>query len=177
MNDNPKESTLSRKAVRRLLVVTVTLWIQDCQLMHPITHQTPTSLRIQKARTSLILDAPPPDEETPTIDEQEREWDVAVNQATTVARQAGKVPLAKRPKQLRQAKDKQESHNSEQWHNFSAARPPGTRQQTKERSEEERACCQTQKEHHSRGRNGKQVRSNQSAGDWGSSIKSEECVI
>ena len=33
-----------------------------------------------------------PDEETPTIEEQAREWDVAVNQATTVARQAGKVP-------------------------------------------------------------------------------------
>jgi predicted metal-dependent peptidase len=39
-----------------------------------------------------VLDAPTPDEETPTIEEQAREWDVAVNQATTVARQAGKVP-------------------------------------------------------------------------------------
>jgi len=39
-----------------------------------------------------VLDAPPPDEETPTIEEQAREWDAAVNQATTVARQAGKVP-------------------------------------------------------------------------------------
>ena len=39
-----------------------------------------------------VLDAPPPGEETPTIEEQAREWDVAVNQATTVARQAGKVP-------------------------------------------------------------------------------------
>jgi predicted metal-dependent peptidase len=39
-----------------------------------------------------VLDAPQPDEETPTIEEQAREWDVAVNQATTVARQAGKVP-------------------------------------------------------------------------------------
>ena len=28
-----------------------------------------------------VLDAPPPDEETPTIEEQTREWDVAVNQA------------------------------------------------------------------------------------------------
>jgi predicted metal-dependent peptidase len=37
-----------------------------------------------------VLDAPPPDEETPTIEEQAREWDVAVNQAATVARQAGK---------------------------------------------------------------------------------------
>jgi hypothetical protein len=34
-----------------------------------------------------VLDAPPPDEETPTIEEQAREWDVAVNQATTVALQ------------------------------------------------------------------------------------------
>jgi predicted metal-dependent peptidase len=39
-----------------------------------------------------VLDAPQPDEDTPTIEEQAREWDVAVNQATTVARQAGKVP-------------------------------------------------------------------------------------
>ena len=26
-----------------------------------------------------VLDAPPPDEETPTIEEQAREWNVAVN--------------------------------------------------------------------------------------------------
>jgi len=39
-----------------------------------------------------VLDAPLPDDETPTIEEQVREWDVAVNQATAVARQAGKVP-------------------------------------------------------------------------------------
>jgi len=39
-----------------------------------------------------VLDAPPPDEGITTIEEQAREWDVAVNQATTVARQAGKVP-------------------------------------------------------------------------------------
>lgn len=39
-----------------------------------------------------VLDAPLPDNETPTIEEQVREWDVAVNQATAVARQAGKVP-------------------------------------------------------------------------------------
>ena len=39
-----------------------------------------------------VLDAPPPDEETPTTEGQAREWDVAVSQATTVARQAGKVP-------------------------------------------------------------------------------------
>jgi predicted metal-dependent peptidase len=39
-----------------------------------------------------VLDAPLPDEETPTIEEQAREWNVTVNQAITVARQAGKVP-------------------------------------------------------------------------------------
>ena len=39
-----------------------------------------------------VLDAPLPDEDTPTIEEQVREWNIAVNQATTVARQAGKVP-------------------------------------------------------------------------------------
>jgi predicted metal-dependent peptidase len=44
-----------------------------------------------------VLDAPQrdasqPGEGTPTIEEQAREWDVAVNQAMTVARQAGKVP-------------------------------------------------------------------------------------
>jgi predicted metal-dependent peptidase len=39
-----------------------------------------------------VLDAPPPDEETPTIEVQAREWDIAVNQATTIAKHAGKVP-------------------------------------------------------------------------------------
>jgi predicted metal-dependent peptidase len=39
-----------------------------------------------------VLDAPLPDDETPTIEDQVRGWDVAVNQATAVARQAGKVP-------------------------------------------------------------------------------------
>jgi predicted metal-dependent peptidase len=39
-----------------------------------------------------VLDAPPPDDKIPTIEEQEREWNVAVNQAMTVALQAGKVP-------------------------------------------------------------------------------------
>jgi predicted metal-dependent peptidase len=39
-----------------------------------------------------VLDAPPECGETSTIEEQARDWDVAVNQATTVARQAGKVP-------------------------------------------------------------------------------------
>jgi predicted metal-dependent peptidase len=39
-----------------------------------------------------VLDAPEASEETPTIEEQAREWDVAVNQAATLARQAGKLP-------------------------------------------------------------------------------------
>jgi len=39
-----------------------------------------------------VLDAPVSDKETPTIEEQIREWDIAVNQATTIARQAGKIP-------------------------------------------------------------------------------------
>jgi len=39
-----------------------------------------------------VLDAPLPDEGTPTIEEQVRGWDIAVNQATTIAKHAGKVP-------------------------------------------------------------------------------------
>jgi len=39
-----------------------------------------------------VLDAPETGEDTPTREEQAREWDVAVNQATTVALQAGKIP-------------------------------------------------------------------------------------
>ena len=39
-----------------------------------------------------VLDAPLPDDETPSIEEQERDWEIAVNQAATVAQQAGKVP-------------------------------------------------------------------------------------
>ena len=50
------------------------------------------SAPITEGGIGQVLDAPPPDEETPTIEEQARAWDVAVNQATTVARQAGKVP-------------------------------------------------------------------------------------
>ena len=36
-----------------------------------------------------VLDAPLPDEETPTIEEQAREWNIAVNQATTIATTGG----------------------------------------------------------------------------------------
>jgi len=39
-----------------------------------------------------VLDAPAPDEETPSVEEQAREWNVAVNQAVTLSKQAGKVP-------------------------------------------------------------------------------------
>jgi predicted metal-dependent peptidase len=39
-----------------------------------------------------VLDAPLPNEETPTVEEQVREWSVAVNQAVTLAKQAGKIP-------------------------------------------------------------------------------------
>lgn len=39
-----------------------------------------------------VLDAPETGDDSPSREEQAREWDVAVNQATTVARQAGKIP-------------------------------------------------------------------------------------
>jgi len=39
-----------------------------------------------------VLDAPLPDEETPGIEEQAREWSIAVNQAVMLAKQAGKAP-------------------------------------------------------------------------------------
>jgi predicted metal-dependent peptidase len=39
-----------------------------------------------------VLNAPEPGEETTTVEEHVREWNIAVNQATTVARQAGRVP-------------------------------------------------------------------------------------
>jgi predicted metal-dependent peptidase len=39
-----------------------------------------------------VLDAPQPDEETPSAEEQAREWSVAVNQAVTLSKQAGKAP-------------------------------------------------------------------------------------
>ncbi len=39
-----------------------------------------------------VLDAPEPEDSTPSAEEQAREWDVAVNQATAVAKQAGKLP-------------------------------------------------------------------------------------
>ena len=39
-----------------------------------------------------VLDAPTANEQTATVEEQAREWSVAVSQAVTLAKQAGKVP-------------------------------------------------------------------------------------
>jgi predicted metal-dependent peptidase len=39
-----------------------------------------------------VFDMPESGDDSPTMEEQAREWDVAVNQAMTVARQAGKMP-------------------------------------------------------------------------------------
>jgi predicted metal-dependent peptidase len=39
-----------------------------------------------------VLDAPLPNQDTPCIEEQAREWSVAVNQAVTLSKQAGKAP-------------------------------------------------------------------------------------
>ena len=39
-----------------------------------------------------VLDAPSECDESPTVEEQAREWEIAVNQAMTVAQQAGKMP-------------------------------------------------------------------------------------
>lgn len=50
------------------------------------------SAPITEGGIGQVLDAPVPDKESPTMEEQARDWDIAVNQATTVARQAGKVP-------------------------------------------------------------------------------------
>jgi predicted metal-dependent peptidase len=52
------------------------------------------SATVTEGGIGQVLDAPAPREEssTVTVEEQVREWDIAVSQATTVARQAGKVP-------------------------------------------------------------------------------------
>jgi predicted metal-dependent peptidase len=50
------------------------------------------SAPVTEGGVGQVLDAPLPDEQTPTIEEQIREWNVAVNQAVTLAQQAGKVP-------------------------------------------------------------------------------------
>ncbi|MBS1805482.1 MAG: hypothetical protein JST28_19135 [Acidobacteria bacterium] len=39
-----------------------------------------------------VLDAPPESDDSPAVEEQAREWEIAVKQAMTVAQQAGKMP-------------------------------------------------------------------------------------
>jgi predicted metal-dependent peptidase len=50
------------------------------------------SAPITEGGIGQVLDASVPNKETPTIEEQIREWNIAVNQATTIAKHAGKVP-------------------------------------------------------------------------------------
>jgi predicted metal-dependent peptidase len=50
------------------------------------------SAPITEGGIGQVLDAPVADEETPTAEEQVREWSIAVSQAVTLAKQAGKVP-------------------------------------------------------------------------------------
>ena len=50
------------------------------------------SAPITEGGIGQVLDAPFPDRETATLEQQARDWNVAVSQAMTVARQAGKVP-------------------------------------------------------------------------------------
>ncbi len=44
-----------------------------------------------------VLDAPLPNDETHSVEEQTREWSVAVNQAVTLSKQAGKTPAGAGP--------------------------------------------------------------------------------
>jgi predicted metal-dependent peptidase len=50
------------------------------------------SVPVTEGGIGQVLDAPLADEETSSIEEQAREWSVAVNQAVTLAKQAGKSP-------------------------------------------------------------------------------------
>jgi predicted metal-dependent peptidase len=50
------------------------------------------SAPVTEGGVGQVLDPPLSAEETPSVEEQVREWDIAVNQATTIAKQAGKVP-------------------------------------------------------------------------------------
>jgi predicted metal-dependent peptidase len=52
----------------------------------------PPSAPVTDGGIGQVLDAPEADEESQTIEEQAREWEVAVSQAATVAKQAGKLP-------------------------------------------------------------------------------------
>jgi predicted metal-dependent peptidase len=58
----------------------------------PVGEANEPSAPMTEGGIGQVLDAPVPDEETPTIEEQAREWDIAVNQATTIAKHAGKIP-------------------------------------------------------------------------------------
>jgi predicted metal-dependent peptidase len=50
------------------------------------------SAPVSEGGIGQVLDAPVSDEEAPTIEEQSREWSIAVSQAVTLAKQAGKIP-------------------------------------------------------------------------------------
>jgi predicted metal-dependent peptidase len=50
------------------------------------------SAPVTEGGVGQVLDPPLSAEETPSVEEQVREWDIAVNQATTIAKHAGKVP-------------------------------------------------------------------------------------
>jgi predicted metal-dependent peptidase len=54
-------------------------------------HGSP-SVPVTEGGIGQILDAPLPDEGTPSVEEQARDWSVAVNQAVTLSKQAGKAP-------------------------------------------------------------------------------------
>lgn len=61
------------------------------------THVSPDasvelSAPVAKGGIGQVFDAPEAGEDTSTVEEQAREWRVAVNQAGTLAKQAGKVP-------------------------------------------------------------------------------------
>jgi predicted metal-dependent peptidase len=50
------------------------------------------SAPVTESGVGQVLDAPLPDKQTPSVEEQAREWSVAVNQAVTLSKQAGKAP-------------------------------------------------------------------------------------
>jgi predicted metal-dependent peptidase len=54
----------------------------------PDEHSAP----VTEGGIGQVLDAPAANEEATTVDEQAREWSVAVSQAVTLAKRAGKVP-------------------------------------------------------------------------------------
>jgi predicted metal-dependent peptidase len=56
------------------------------------------TLSVPESRGGIgqVIDAPETDDDMASIEEQERDWEIAVNQAATVAQQAGKVPAGLR---------------------------------------------------------------------------------